>query len=429
MGIMGAVFAVSSVAGPLLGGWLTEGPGWRWAFWMNIPLGALALLATALFLHLPKPVRDRSARIDYLGMALIGGATAAVVLLCTWGGSTYDWSSPQVIGLITAALVLIAAFVLNERKATTPVIPLSLFTHRNFTIPTFGALLIGVAMFGVISYMPTYIQMVTGVDATIAGLMMAPMMGGMLVTSTLAGFQVSRSGKYKMFPIIGALVMAVGLFLISRLTIDSATWVLCGALLVFGIGLGLGQQILMLIVQDAFPARIVGTATASFNYFKQVGASIGSAVVGSIFASRLTTIMSDKLGAAGTAAQGSGDTSSLTPEFVQQLPDAVRIPIVESYNEALLPIFFAMIPVALVAFAVLFFVTEKPLSTTIERDVEVEDRADGNAAADDPEVLRRSTVADERGKPAAVQDRAGAAGRDEPEAADDEEGLVSASAR
>jgi hypothetical protein len=185
----------------------------------------------------------------------------------------------------------------------------------------------------------------------------------------------------------------------------------------------------MLIVQDAFPARIVGTATASFNYFKQVGASIGSAVVGSIFASRLTTIMSDKLGAAGTAAQGSGDTSSLTPEFVQQLPDAVRIPIVESYNEALLPIFFAMIPVALVAFAVLFFVTEKPLSTTIERDVEVEDRADGNAAADDPEVLRRSTVADERGKPAAVQDRAGAAGRDEPEAADDEEGLVSASAR
>lgn len=374
MGIMGAVFAVSSVAGPLLGGWLTEGPGWRWAFWVNLPLGVLALVAAVFFLKLPKPIRDGKLHIDYLGMALIAGATAAVVLVCTWGGGTYEWASPQIIGLIVAAVVLGIAFVITELKVKVPIIPMQLFKNRNFTLATIAALLISVAMFGVVSYMPTYVQMVAGVDATQAGLLMVPMMAGLLLASVLSGNLVSKTGKYKVFPVIGSAVMALGLFLISTLSIDSSLWLMCGYMAVFGIGLGLGQQILVLVVQDGFPAKIVGTATASFNYFKQVGASIGSAIVGSIFASRLTAILAEKLADLG-GGSAAGGHNSLTPESVHQLPDMIKIPILESYNEALLPILLWMVPIAILAVFVTLFIKEKTLSTEVVRGDEVESAA------------------------------------------------------
>ncbi|MFM9376004.1 MDR family MFS transporter [Gordonia sp. VNK21] len=378
MGIMGAVFAVSSVAGPLLGGWLTEGPGWRWVFWINVPLGLVAALAAGLFLRIPRPSRDGRVDIDYTGMALIAAATTTVVLVCTWAGGTYAWTSGVILGLIAASVVLAAAFVAVERRVSTPVIPMSLFRDRNFNLVTIAALLIGIVMFGVISYMPTYIQMVTGVDATVAGLLMIPMMAGLLIASIGSGAAVSRTGRYKAFPIAGAAVMGVGLALISTLNIDTATWIMCTYLGVMGVGIGLAQQILTLIVQNSFPTAIVGTATASNNYFRQVGATIGSAVVGSVFASRLASLIAEK---APAGSVGSADRNSLTPAMVNGLPDSLRIPIVESYNQALLPIFLVLVPIAVLAVIVLLLVDEKPLSTTVDNEILAESLAEGQIVA------------------------------------------------
>ncbi|MGW0036797.1 MDR family MFS transporter [Gordonia sp. NPDC003376] len=378
MGIMGAVFAVSSVAGPLLGGWFTEGPGWRWVFWINVPLGILAALAAGLFLKLPKPERSGRLSIDYLGMTLVAAATTAVVLVCTWGGGTYEWNSPQIIGLVVAAVVLAAAFVFTELRATDPVIPMSFFKDRNFTLATIAALLIGIAMFGVISYMPTYIQMVTGVNATVAGLLMMPMMAGLLVASVGSGAAVSRTGRYKMFPIIGAAVMGIGLFLLSTMAVDTPTWVMCTYLGIMGIGIGLAQQLLTLIVQNSFPASIVGTATAGNNYFRQVGATVGSAVVGSIFATNLTRLITDKLGGVGAGTEGS--VNSLTPGIVNGLPEPTRGLVVESYNEALLPIYLFLVILAVIALIVLCFVEEKELATNVDREIPAEALAEGQLA-------------------------------------------------
>ena len=371
MGVMGAVFAVSSVAGPLIGGWLTEGPGWRWAFWINIPLAVLAIIATLLFMRLPKVERTEQAKIDYLGMALIAAITSIIVLACTSSSSDHRWNVAEVA---IALVLLTAAFIAAEMRATNPVIPLSLFANRNFTFATIGGLFTGIAMFGVVGYMPTYIQMVSGVDATHAGLLMVPMMGGMLIASITSGNLVSRTGKYKAFPIVGSLVMALGALLIGNLRVDSPIWVICSFMLVFGVGLGLGQQILTLVVQDAFPGSIVGTATASFNYFKQVGASVGSAIVGSIFASRLTRLMMENLGAAGVTKEAAGSQlHSLTPQIVHELPSTLKDPILASYNEALLPIILWMIPLMLMAAFVLCFVKQKDLSTTVKRVLAEED--------------------------------------------------------
>ncbi|MFD4365927.1 MDR family MFS transporter [Rhodococcus sp. NPDC058521] len=384
MGLMGAVFAVSSVAGPLLGGWLTEGPGWRWAFWLNLPLGALAIAATVAFLHLPKVHTNERPKLDYLGMTLIAGATTALVLVCTWGGGTYEWVSPQIIGLGVGAVILAGLFAFVESRAESPVMPLTLFTNRSFVLTTIAALMIGIAMFGAVGYMPTYIQMVTGADATKAGLLMIPMMGALLVASTFSGQVVSRTGRYKVFPIVGSAIMGIGLILLSTMHADTSTWVMGVYLGVFGFGIGLGMQILTLIVQNAFPARVVGTATASINYFRQVGATVGSAIVGSIFASRLATLIQEKLASVGHAGSAGGQgMKSLTPESVSGLPDAIRLPIVESYNDALLPIFLFMVPLAVIAIIALWFLEEKPLSEQVENEIVAESLAEGELLVTD----------------------------------------------
>lgn len=359
MGILGAVFGLSSVAGPLLGGWFTEGPGWRWTFWINVPLGVLAFAAVVLLLQKPAVERART-RVDYLGMALLAIATSALILGATWGGHQFEWSSPQIIGLGITTVVAAIAFVLVERTAQEPVMPLALFRDRNFNLTTVGVIILGVAMFGSLSYLPTYLQMSVGVDATHAGLMMIPMMGGMLVTSITVGQAVSRTGRYRWYPIAGALVTGLGLFLLSTIEIGDSRWQIEGSLLVLGIGIGLGMQVLTLIVQNSFSHRIVGTATAANNFFRQVGGTLGAAAVGSIFTSRLTDSLSTKLPAAG------GGSSSLTPDSVGRLPQEIHDIVVGAYNEALMPIFLWLAPLTLVSALVLWFVHEKPLRHTIE---------------------------------------------------------------
>jgi EmrB/QacA subfamily drug resistance transporter len=375
MGIMGAVFAVSSVAGPLLGGWFTEGIGWRWTFWLNVPLGVLALLATIFFLHLPKGTHRRP-KIDIAGMVTLAVTTTAFILVASWGGKDFEWSSPTIVALIVLTIASAVAFVLIERRSAEPIIPLHLFRRRNFNLTTAAGLLTGVAMFGAIGYLPTYLQMAFGVDATQAGLLMIPMMAGLLITSVLTGIVVSKTGRYKWMPIVGSLVVALGLFLLSTLRTDTPLWLLCLFIAVMGIGLGTSMQILVLIVQNTFPVREVGTATASNNYFRQIGASLGSAVVGSLFTSRLTSILSERLPAA--PANGGSVSNSLTPASVAAMPEEVRSIITGAYNEALTPLFLYMVPLALIAFVLLLFVREDPLATSIQRDAPTESLGEGN---------------------------------------------------
>ena len=366
MGIMGGVFALSSVAGPLLGGWFTEGIGWRWAFWMNLPLGALAILSAVLFLKLPANTRTNP-KIDGTGMALLALTSTGLVLTTTWGGTTYAWDSVTIISLVIATVLAGIAFVMVERRASEPIMPLHLFKDRNFNFTTIAGLIIGIAMFGALAYLPTYLQMVTGANATKAGFLMIPLMAALLVTSIISGQLVSKTGRYKWLPITGTLVVAVSLVLLSTMTPDLATWILCSYLAVMGLGLGMSMQILILIVQNSFPVSEVGTATASNNYFRQIGASLGSAVVGTLFVSRLSTLLGERLPAASGGVAGS--TNSFTPEAVKALPAGIREIIVSSYNDALTPVFLYMVPLVLVAAILLCFVQEKPLATTIERDI------------------------------------------------------------
>lgn len=366
MGIMGATFAVSSVAGPLLGGWFTEGPGWRWAFWINLPLGVLAVIATVMFLHTPKKVFEQRPRVDYFGMALLAVATSTFVLALTWGGSIYEWTDPMIFMMFAITLVAGIAFVQVEKRASEPIMPLFLFKDKNFNLTTTAGLLIAIAMFGAIGYMPTYLQMAGGFSASVAGLLMAPMMFVLLVTSTIAGFVVSRTGNYKNLPIIGSFVVAVGLFLMSRIQVDTHVWMICLSMAVLGIGLGMSMQILTLIVQNSFPLKYVGTATAGTNYFRQVGSTLGAAVVGSIFSSRLMAHASENLAALGDAASDAGSANSFTPAVVHQLPEPVRDAVVLSYNQALIPIYLWLIPLMIIAAVLLMFVKEKALATTVE---------------------------------------------------------------
>lgn len=366
MGIMGGVFALSSVAGPLLGGWFTEGIGWRWAFWMNVPLGILAIASAMLFLRLPKNSRTKP-KLDVAGMALLAIASTGLVLTTTWGGTTYAWDSLIIVGLTMGTIVAAVAFVSVERKAVEPIMPPHLFKDRNFNLTTVAGLITGIAMFGALAYLPTYLQMVTGAGATKAGFLMIPMMAALLVSSVVSGQFVSKTGRYKWLPIVGTLLVSVSMVLLSTMTPSLPVWVLCSYLAVMGIGLGMSMQILILVVQNSFPISQVGTATASNNYFRQIGASLGSAVVGSLFVARLTGLLADRMPGAGSAAAGSNN--SFTPAVVRGLPETVRNVIIGAYSDALTPVFLYMVPLILIAVVLLCFVKEKPLATTIERDI------------------------------------------------------------
>lgn len=380
MGIMGAVFAVSSVAGPLLGGWFTEGPGWRWTFWMNIPLGALALLAAIFFLKLPKrPADAHRPKLDIGGAALIAIFTSSLILVTVWGESEYEWTDPVILGLGAAAVVAGVLLVIVERKVSEPIIPPALFKERNFVLSTIAGLAIGVAMFGVLGYMPTYLQMALAINATAAGLLMIPMMGTMLISSTLIGFVVARTGRYKVYPILGVLVITLALYLLSTLSADAQAWMISLYLGVMGLGLGLSMQLLVLIVQNSFPGSMVGTATAANNFFRQIGATMGMAVVGALFTNRLMDNLAARLPQGADA--GATSSTSLTPDAVAGLPPQIQEAIVTSYNDALVPLFLLLVPLTVVATIVLLFLKERPLATKVDRNVDT--LAESRAEQDD----------------------------------------------
>ena len=395
MGIIGGVFAFSSVAGPLIGGWITEGPGWRWAFWLNLPLAVLSILAV-IFLLPHRPFRDREKHnIDYLGSLILMAGTSALVLATIWGGNQYEWTSPEIIGLLVFSVVAALVFIPVENRAAEPVMPMYLFKNRNFVLTLGASLALGVAMFGAVEYIPTYLQMALGVSATVAGLLMIPMMGVMLVVSIVTGRLVSKTGRYKGYVTSGTAIVALGLFLLSTVTIDTPTWLFCVYLGVMGAGLGMSMQFWTLIVQNAFPVSVVGTATAANNFFRQVGATVGASLVGGLFTSRLTSLISERMPQQALQSSGGHASSSLTPELVASLPEPVHGIIVNAYNDALIPLFLYLVPLALVSTLLLFFIREDALATTLETEpaVDVARAATGAIPVITPEMATKDAQA------------------------------------
>ncbi|MDX6639368.1 MAG: hypothetical protein QOF12_379, partial [Solirubrobacteraceae bacterium] len=364
MGLIGSVFAVASVAGPLLGGFLVDNLSWRWVFYVNMPVGALAITVVITRLHLPV-VRNRHA-IDYRGAALLTAGVSALVLLMTWGGAEYSWGSLTILGLGAVTLVLLALFVRQERGAQEPVIPLKLFRSGVFRVSGAMSFVIGLAMFGAIIFIPLYLQLVYGASATSSGLRMLPLITGLLVASIASGRTISRIGRYRPFPIAGTGILVVGMYLLSRLTVGTAPWVASAYMLVVGVGIGLVMQVLILCVQNDAEPQDIGVATSTATFFRSIGGSVGVAVFGAIFASRLADQLT-KLPPAVTARLG-GTGVHLDPAAARRLPPAVHHQFLEAFAHALHGVFLWGVGFAVVAFALSWLLREVPLRTSTRAD-------------------------------------------------------------
>ena len=360
MGVMGSVFAVSTVVGPLLGGWFVQVTGWRWLFAFNIPLALLAIAAVAFFLTNPER-RDDRPPVDVGGMMAMAVSVSSLVLATAWGGTLYPWLSWQIIGLFALFVVAAVAFVLVERRAKEPIIPMLLFKNRNFVVCTVTGMFIMLGMMGTVSYLPTYFQIVDGLAPEQAGLMTFPMMAGVLLTAVGTGFLATKTGRYKWMPIASCAVAAVGFVLLSRLTPDTSLLVTGVFLFVLGFGIGLGQQILVLIVQNEFPHAIVGTATAANNFFRQIGSTLGASLVGALFTGRLTANIARMVPASDHV-----NVDSITPAFVDSLHGAERELVAQAYSDALAPIFLYVVPLLVAGFVLMLFLKEHPLAKSID---------------------------------------------------------------
>ncbi|HWV36235.1 MAG TPA: MFS transporter, partial [Thermomicrobiales bacterium] len=358
-GYFGAVFGVSSVAGPLLGGYLTDAINWRWIFYVNVPVGAVALVLTTIALQMP--VVKRNHKIDYLGAALVVAAVSSLLLYLNWAGEQYGWGDIRALWLLIASIVLTVFFVLAENRAEEPILPMRLFKNSIFSVGNAFGFLSGLAMFGGIIFLPLYFQGVMGMSATRSGLAMIPMVAGLLSMSITSGLLVTKTGRYKIFPILGSALIIVALFMLSRLQVDTPYWQIAFYAFFFGLGLGFTMQTVMVAVQNAVQFRDMGVATSSLTFTRSLGGAIGTAIFGAILNSRLTTHLTD------LAVSTGFDLSSLPKEAtgniqaMQSLPEPAKSLVLGAYTDALTDLFLVAIPFVFVSLLIALMLKEIPL--------------------------------------------------------------------
>ncbi|MEV6769640.1 DHA2 family efflux MFS transporter permease subunit [Nocardia sp. NPDC051030] len=354
---MGAILGLTSVAGPILGGEFADHIGWRWCFWINVPIGLATLIIAARYLTIPS--KRPTVRPDYLGALLMTAGTTLLILISDWGGKRYGWTSPAIVSMIIAALAVIAFFGLVESRAAEPMLPLRLFRNRTFATTSALAFIVGLIMFASVAFVPTFLQMATGVTASTSALLSIPMTIGMFFTVAIAMAAVTRTGRYRVYPPLGVAFMAAGMLWMTQLDADTPAWTVSAMLFVVGLGLGLVMQLLVLLVQNAVPSTDIGTATSANNYFREMGGALGVAIFGSIFTHRLTADLT-------TAFQGetpSGVTpSALPPAVLNRLPQPLHDAVVNSYVDALVPVFAYLLPAVAAAFVIALLIPHIPLS-------------------------------------------------------------------
>ncbi|MEU7784369.1 MDR family MFS transporter [Amycolatopsis sp. NPDC049159] len=384
-GVLGSVFGVVTVAGPMLGGFFVDHLSWRWAFYVNIPLVVVVLVVASS--AMPNARAAVKPVIDYLGILLIGLAATGLTLVTSWGGTQYAWGSPTIVGMAIGSVVLLAAFVFAELRAKEPMLPMRLFRNPVFTVAGIMSFVVGFAMLGALSYLPTYMQYVQGTSATSSGVRLLPMVLALLVASIAAGNAVSKTGRYKIFPLAGAAGMTIGLYLLSRLDTDTGFWEASAYMAVLGLGIGLGMQVLTIAVQNTVDYADLGVATSGVTFLRSIGSSFGAAIFGTVYANQLTPNLAT---AVASLPPGVDPRALQVPTALHALPAGVSAPVIQAYSDSLHVVFLAAAPVGLVAFALAFFLKEVPLRDTAR--AAAPDLGDGfampEARTDDRELER-----------------------------------------
>jgi len=387
LGPLGAIFGLSAVGGPLLGGFFVDHLTWNWAFWINIPVG-IAAFAVAWF-ALTLPSKRATRRVDVLGVALLSATTACLVFFTELGGNRqHGWDALETWAWGAGFVVAAALFVFVESRAADPIIPLSFFRNRTFVLATGIGFVLGIGMFAAIAFVPTFLQMSSGTSAAVSGLLMLPMMAGLMGTSIASGVAITKTGRYRVYPVVGTVVVGLAMFGMTSLTAGTPIWLICVYLFVFGAGLGLIMQVVVLVAQNAVPAQEVGTATSTNNYFREVGASLGVAVFGALFTSRLTDALTGVFTDAGVpASQAASSSASIDPSALAKLPEALQDGIVNAYADSLAPVFWYLLPFIAAALVLALFLPQMKLSDVAGMVARGE--AVGGAEADELERAQR----------------------------------------